>query len=170
MKINKQRLTYSIILLPFLTLILSGCGKSISQIAGEKLAEKAIESQSGEDAKVDIKDGNVKIETKEGGILAGDDVKLPSDFPTDVYVVEGKIKAAISSEGNYSITIESDKTIEELSNLYQEKLKAADWKITGTMNFGDSASVVGEKDTRNISIMFAKNDGKTSVILSLGKK
>jgi hypothetical protein len=160
------------IILPIIALALTGCGKSISQMASEKIAEKAIEAGTGGKAKVDVNNKGVKMETKDGNIETGDDVKSPANFPSDVFVIDGKIKAAIvdTASDNFSLTIETDKSMSNASVLYQDKLKADGWKITGTMNFGESASVIAEKDTRNISVMFTKSDTKTMVIISLGKK
>lgn len=160
------------LVLPMIAVIMAGCGKSVTQVTTEKMAEKAIESQTGSDANVNIKDDGVKIESKDGKIETGDNVKLPGDFPSDVFVIDGKIKSAIVDEegDNFSITIETDKSVEEALNLYQDKLKADSWKIVTTVNTGETSSVIAEKDERNLSIMFGKSDTKTSVIISLGKK
>lgn len=155
-----------------LSVFLSGCGKSLSQKASEKAAEKLIETQSGGKADVDISKGNIKVETDEGKVESGEDVKLPADFPTDVYVIEGKIKSTISDQdnGGQTISIETDKSVAEISAIYQEKFKADGWKITGTMNFGDSATVAAEKDDRSASVIAGKSDNKTSIVITVGKK
>ena len=153
-------------------MFLAGCGKSISQRAGEKAAEKIIEKQSGGKADVDINKGNVKVETEQGKMEAGENVKLPSDFPQDVYVIEGAVKAVFSNQANggYTISIETDKGLNEASAAYQEKFKSDGWKITGTMSFEDTASVTAEKDDRIASVIISKSDAKTAVTVSTGKK
>lgn len=153
-------------------LVLAGCGKSISQKASEKAAEKMIEAQSGGKADVDISGKNVKVETEQGKMETGENVKMPPDFPKDIYVIDGTIKVAISDQasGGQTISIETNKTVSEISSTYQEKLKSDGWKITGTMNFGDSASVMAEKDSRTVSIIVGKTDDKTTVTISVGKK
>ena len=155
-------------------LVLTGCGKSVSQIVGEKVAEKVIENSSGGKANVDVNSGNVKVETDQGKFETGDNVKLPSDFPKDIYVVEGSVKAAITdqSSGSFTVSIETDKSVSDVATLYQDKLKADSWKITGTMNFGETSSVVAEKDDRTVSVMASKSgsDSKTAVVISSGKK
>lgn len=154
-----------------LSLFLAGCGKSITQRASEKAAEKIIEKQTGGKADVDVDKGNVKIETEEGKMEAGENIKLPSDFPKDIYVIEGTIKAAIydQARGGQTISIETDKSMDEVYSLYQEKLKSDGWKITGTMAYGDVSSVVAEKDNRTASVIISKSDNKTTVTLSTGK-
>lgn len=155
-----------------LALVLSGCGKSVSEKVGEKAAEKLLEAQSGGKADVDLSGGNIKVETDEGKMESGEDVKLPADFPSDVYVIDGKIKSTIADQGSegYTISIETDKSIGDVSAVYQEKFKADGWKITGTMNFGDSATVAAEKDDRTASVILGQTDGKTNVIITVGKK
>lgn len=153
-------------------LVLSGCGESLSEKATEKAVEKMIESQGDKDTEVDIDDGKMVVETDEGKMESGEDVALPADFPADVYVVEGKIKAAISdkaSEG-HTISIETDKSVEDVIAIYKEKFASDGWKITGTMNFGDSATVAAEKDERSASVMIGKSEAATSVILTATKK
>jgi hypothetical protein len=171
---QKQKVKFYI-LLPVLVLAiltLTGCGKSISQKAGEKAAEKIIESRTGGKVDVDVDGENVKFETEQGEIEAGGDVKLPSDFPNDIYVIGGKINMVISNgeDGGYSVSVETDKSVEEASSIYQEKLKSEEWKITGTMNFGESVSIVAEKDDRNVSVMIGKSDSKTTVTIVVAKK
>ncbi|MFA5359519.1 MAG: hypothetical protein WC349_00960 [Patescibacteria group bacterium] len=161
-----------LLILPIFTLVLSGCGKSVSQMAGEKAAEKMIENQMGGKADIDVDGGNVKINTKEGSIEAGDDVKLPTDFPNDVYVIDGKIVAAMSDQANkgFTVSIEINKSLDEAFAIYQDEFKKQDWKITGTMNFGESASIAAEKDNRTASVFISKSDDKTTVILGAGIK
>jgi len=163
------------LLLPVLAiavLALVGCGKSVSRKAGEKAAEKIIEAQSGGKANVDINGQNVKVETEQGKIEAGENVKLPSDFPSDVYVIDGTIKIAISGQADegQTVSIETDKKIEEVLSIYKEKLKSDGWNITGTMNFGEVATVIAEKDDRSVSVSTGASDGKTTVNIVVAKK
>jgi len=161
-----------LLILPIFTLILSGCGKSVSQIVGEKATEKIIENQTGGKANVDINNGNVKVDTKEGSIETGANVKLPADFPSDVYVIEGSMVAAMSDQANksFTISIEINKSLEEASTIYQTELKKQGWSITGTMNFGESSSVVAEKDNRTVSVYINKSNDKTTVVLGVATK
>lgn len=161
-----------VLFLSVFILILSGCGKGVSEMAGEKAAEKIIEDRIGGQANVDIDDGNVKIETKDGNFETGKNIKLPSDFPRDVYVIEDNLTSAMSNQadGGFTISLETDKNVEEVSSIYQNKLKGEGWKITGTMNYEDSSSVIAEKDDRVVSVFASKNADKTAVIIGIGKK
>lgn len=169
---KKIRFSGLLLLLPIFIFILSGCGKSISEMTGEKAAEKIIEDRIGGKANVDVDNGNVRIETKDGNFETGKNIKLPSDFPRDVYVIEDNLTSAMSNQadGGFTISLETGKTVEEVSSIYQEKLKAESWDITGTMNYGDSSSVIAEKDSRVVSVFSSKNADKTAVIIGIGKK
>jgi hypothetical protein len=169
----KKFLFFTMILVA--SIILSACkspAQTISEKASEKIAEKAIEKSSGGKADVDINKNNVSVNTEEGSMQAGENVKLPEDFPKDVFVFEGKINTAIKSndKNGYTISIESDKPIGEIKTAYEEKLKADGWKITGTMDFGTSVSVVAEKDNRNVSVMIGSDNEKSSIVLSVMDK
>lgn len=172
MKNQKRKAYFLLPALAVAVLFLAGCGKSVSQKASEKTAEKIIEAQTGGKADVDINDKNVKVETAQGTMETGESVKLPADFPKDVYVIEGTIKVAFSDNESraQTISIETGKSVEEAATAYQEKLKADGWQITGTMNFGDSASVMGEKDSRIVTVAASKSDNKTVVNINVGKK
>lgn len=161
-------------LLPLLgVLALAGCGPSVSEKVGQEIAEKAIESSTGGQADVDINaDGGATIETAEGKFQSGDDLSLPSDWPSDVYVIDGKVKAVIAGkEGSgTTISIEADGAIKDIAATYKNELESDGWKISGTMDFGTSASVIAEKDDRNVSVMIGEGDEKTSVVLSISKQ
>src|SRR3989339_1335593 len=146
---------FGLISVAILTLALSGCGQSTSEIIGEKTIEKMIEEQSGGQAQVDLDKGSMKIESADGTFEAGENTTLPTDFPEDIYVIEGKIISAITNPAieNFSVSIETDKNLDEVSAIYQEKLKDENWKITGTMNFGEAVSIVASKDGRSASVM-----------------
>lgn len=170
---QKMRFYFFLSSAVILSLFLTGasCGKKISQKASEKATEKIIEKQIGGKADVDVSQGNIKVETEEGKMEAGENVKLPSDFPKDIYVIEGTIKAAISDQARegQTISVETNKSMDEVYSLYQEKLKSDGWKITGTMAYGEVSTVVAEKDNRTASIVISKNGNKTTVALSTGK-
>jgi len=154
-----------------IALALAAC-QSPGQKVSEKMAEKAIEKASGGKANVDISKDQVNINTGEGSMKLGEDIKLPSDFPKDVYVYEGTIKAAIKSndKNGYTISIETDKAVSDIKAAYEEKLPVDGWKITGTMDFGTSASLAAEKDNRTVSVIIGLSDEKASIVLTVAEK
>jgi hypothetical protein len=155
--------------------VLAACqspAQKASEKVSEKIAEKAIEKASGGKANVDINKDQVNVKTGEGSMQVGENVQLPADFPKDVYVYEGTIKAAIKSneKNGFTISIETAKPISEIKTAYEEKLKADGWQLTGTMDFGSSVSLVGEKDNRAVSVMIGSGDEINSIVLTVTEK
>jgi hypothetical protein len=169
-----KKITF-LILCPSIALVISACqspAAKVSEKVSEKMAEKAIENASGGKADVDLSQGKMDVKTAEGSMQIGADIKLPADFPADVYVAEGKITAAIKANGNngYTVSIESDQSLVDLKSAYEQKLPEQGWKITGTMDFGASASVMAEKDERSLSVILGRSDNKSSIVLTVAEK
>ena len=79
---------YLFLTVTIICFVFTGCGKKV----GEKIAEKQIEAaakKSGVDASVDISDNNMTIKTKDGTATysTGKGVKIPENFPKDVYIL-----------------------------------------------------------------------------------
>jgi hypothetical protein len=169
MKSPQNGYFYTFALLLGLSLVLTGCGQSVSDRISEKASEKIIESATG--GKVDVDNGNVQIKTDKGTMTAGDGVQLPDSFPKDVYVIEGKITSAVTTpDEGFSVSIESGKGVAEATKLYGEKLKSNGWKILATMDLGESGSVTAEKGNRSAAVFIGKSDDKSTVVLTVGKK
>jgi ABC-type phosphate transport system ATPase subunit len=167
-----NRKQFVILVISSVVLVGAGCGKSASQYATERTAEKLIEKQTGGKVNIDTSNNTVKYQTKEGTFQSGDNVQIPANFPKDIYIAEGKVVSAISNNENdiHSISIQSSEKASDLAKKYEEKFKADGWKITGSMNFGDTFSVIAEKDSRQVSVMIGKTDKETTVVISVGKK
>lgn len=154
-----------------LALALTGCGKKTVQ---EKMAEKILEQSADGQADVDIADKKVKVETQEGTMEAGQGVSLPSDFPSDVYVIDGQLNAAYQDvqHHGFTISLKTSKSTSEVQSVYEQKLKDQAWKITGIMSLGTGASLSAEKDNRVVSVIISSdgNDGQTGVILGVSEK
>ena len=159
-----------------LALSLSAClspAEKVSEKVGESMAEKALENATGGQADVDVDGENVTIKTDEGSFEAGENVKLPDDFPSDVHVYDGKLLGVIrTSENNgFTLTIETADALSAVKAVYEEKMREAGWKTVGSMDFGTSASLGGEKENRMLSVMIGEADaGKTSVILTVAEE
>jgi hypothetical protein len=153
-------------------LILGACqspAQTVSQKVSEKVVEKTIENATGGQANVDINNNNVNVKTKEGNLNVGENVSLPADFPKDVYVYEGKITAAISSNESkgYTVSIESDKSVAEIKAAYEKKIVEDGWEKTGVMDIGNSVSIGGKKGNRALSVMISNSDNKTMIVLGV---
>ncbi len=139
--------------------VLSGCG--------EKAAEKAIETSTGEQADVDIDNDTVSVNTNEGSMQVGEEVDLPDDFPSDVYVIDGTITSALQVNENqgYSVSVTTDESVSNVMDEYEAQLADDGWTISGTMNFGTSATVVAEKGNRSVSVSASEDEDENNTLV-----
>lgn len=157
---NKKLILTSFLLLGII-FVLSGCKKSVE----EELAEKSMENALGAGANVEIDDENVTVETDLGVMHTGDDLGVPADWPEDVYVTDGKIIASSNMNGSHNLTIESEKTVSEVKEEYEEKLAEEGWTETSSLSMGGAVMMGAEKDDRTFSLSVTVEDGVTTVVV-----
>ena len=152
------------------TLVLAGCGKK----AAEKTTEKALEPTTNGAATVDISDKTVTINTNAGTWTAGEEVKIPDSFPGDVYIIDGTVRAATTIvEGEiYSVTIETNKSVNQAKSEYEEKLEDEGWEIGISLAITGAISLSAEKGDRMITVAISEVEetGLTMVTITTGKK
>jgi len=143
--------------------MLSGCG--------EKAAEKAIETSTGGQADVDIDKDSVKVNTNAGSWEVGEDISLPSGFPSDVHVVDGTIVTAMTfTEGeSYTVTIQTSKTVNSVKEEYESELASDGWDITMSLVIEGDFFFFFEKGDRMVSVSIGSEDEGAFVLLSTSK-
>lgn len=111
----------------------------------------------------------VQVNTNAGSLQAGEDVSLPDDFPTDVYVIDGDLKASLQlAEGNgYSVSIESTQTVASVKVEYTTNLESDGWTIESSLDLGIGSSILAKKGERTVSVSIASVDDKTQVTLTV---
>jgi hypothetical protein len=145
--------------------------KQAAEKQQEKIIENALEQGNGKKADVDIKDGNITIESDEGKMeIKSGEKKWPSDAPSTVPELNaGKIIGTMNSntpEGRtWSIRYE-DVPISELDK-YAAILKSQGFKIT-TMKSNKGGMVSGEKD--KLGVMFTVAPEVSVVVVSEQKE
>lgn len=151
--------------------VVTGCGKKTAEKVAETAAEKAIEKATNGQAQVDLGTNSVRININGGSYQVGGDIKLPSGFPSDVYVIDGTIKAATTvKEGEtYTVTIETDESMASVKEKYQSKLEGDGWSITATMDVAGTSFITAEKGSRKVSVSIGTSEGKTNVVLGTSK-
>lgn len=149
---------------------LAGCGQSI----GEKMTEKMIESQMGENADIDLKNGSVRVTTDEGTFDMGG-AKLPDDWPTDAPVYAGaKITYSasmnpVTGKAGKAVMFTTTDTAAKVLAYYKGALADEGW-VTSSMMEGQGTSIItATKDDRVLSLMITTSGGETSVTLGVGK-
>lgn len=158
-----------------LLFLFTGCGrkqeeKSITGRAAEKALEKMIEKESGGKAKVDISGESLSIKTEDGevNISGGDNVKIPADFPSDVYQYEGgKIMTVMQMQGNTSVSYGCAEKPSKVTETYKSKMGQNGWTVLQTMDMGEQQMVTFSKGERVATIIVGKSDEETFISLTL---
>ncbi|MBU0612519.1 hypothetical protein KKB10_00730 [Patescibacteria group bacterium] len=152
----------SLIAIMLLTVaIVSGAGCT------KNATENAVESATGGSADVDIDNNTMKVETDEGTLEVGENVSLPSDFPSDVHVADGDILlASKTSDDAFSVTVETSKSVSEMQTEYETEFANDGWDVNTTLAFGGMVTLGGEKDNRMVTVSISESEGKTLVIIT----
>jgi hypothetical protein len=151
--------------------VLTACS-SLGQKTAEKTTEKAIEKATGKDASVNINNKNININTNEGSLQVGETIQVPTQFPKDVFVISGTIKAAIrnNEQNGFTLNIRTDRTVSDVKKIYEDKLNTDGWKITSSTDLNDSASIIAEKGKRIVSVTLGNENNLAIVVLSVMDK
>jgi len=151
------------------SMVASGCGMIVDKVA-EKTTEQAIENATG--GNVDIDDDTVNIEGDDGSSASlGEGAKVPSDFPSDVTVYEGEIKAALTGNGSWTLSIETPDDAQTVLDFYAKELEADGWTKESTVSTDDGGMYSAKKDNRVVTVVVATNggesEGTTGITLSV---
>lgn len=110
----------------------------------------------------------ITVNTNAGSLEAGENVSMPDGFPTDVYVADGTLIAALQLDENngYMLNIEADGTVSEVKAEYTTELENDEWSITSSLDLPTGSSIFAEKDNRLVTVTIASEDGKTMVVVN----
>ena len=173
--LNQKKL----IIIVIVVVALGGIGMLVrsmfSRNIAENMAERAIEQAGGGDVDVDFDDNTWTYETDEGSFQAGEDVSLPSDWPSDVPVMSGaKISYAGSSNPSTgapgaSVTFTTSKSASEVASYYNSELVNHGWTIDSTANMGGANVISAKKGERTVGLYIIESEGTTSVTIGVGE-
>jgi type II secretory pathway pseudopilin PulG len=145
--------------------------QKIGQSIGENIAEKAIEQATGQKADVSADGKNVSIKTDDGTFAASGEgtIKLPSDFPSDVFMYpDAKISFAISTPANaasgttagYVVSYSVSQSSADVVAKYKAEMVKNGWTIGTEANYG-SVMINFEKGNKEVVVAVGESqDGK----------
>ncbi|MFC1686991.1 hypothetical protein ACFL0L_00220 [Patescibacteria group bacterium] len=144
-------------------LVLSGCTKTV-----ENKVEDSIEDSTGGQADVDLDDGSIRVETDDGTFEAGDDVSLPSGFPSDVHVYDGTITAASTTGDDFFVvSVQTSDSPSTVKNKYETELADDGWEVTSTLTLPTGITLGAEKGNRYVTVSAGEEDGDTFVTIGV---
>ncbi|HCF49744.1 MAG TPA: hypothetical protein DER60_05650 [Syntrophomonas sp.] len=152
------------IVLLMLVFAFSALAAGCSQI-GEKATEKALESASGGEVKVDLNDGEVQVDSKDGSssFKTGGDLTWPKSMPADVPQLSGakisNVSEAKTTEGQtIMVWYEEIGNVDQI-NKYKADLESNGWTIAATTNTPEGTYIMAEKTGWALSATFSTEDG-----------
>ncbi len=171
----------------------SACGAAadkVSEKAGEKLAEKAIEDQTGGNADVDISDGGVKISDGEGGTYevdadgnvsgssgdgsyqVGEGTELPDGWPSELDPPSGaEIVSAITSTGSMTVVAQIDAPIRDTYDALKGQLADAGYELSNdsftSADSGDFAGLSATGADYEVAVSITAGDGGSGSLVTM---
>jgi hypothetical protein len=150
-----------------------GCGEKSEEKTAETIMEKAIESETGGKAEVDIKGESIHIKTKDGEMrmTSGKSVKLPSGFPEDIFIYgDADLNTSMELPEGYNLNFQSKDDPSKISDVYLKEMTAKGWSKEMSMDMGNQKMLVFKKKERMVNVMIAPNEDMTHINLSVQKE
>jgi len=146
--------------------------QKVGQKMGENMLEKAIEKGTGQKADVNAEDGSVSIKTESGTFSASEsgNIKLPSDFPSDVFTYpDAKITFATTTPANaadgttasYMVAYSVKQSAADAVAKYKAEMAGSGWTVETEANFG-AMMINFKKGNRDATVTIGESqDDKT---------
>lgn len=138
-------------------------------IAVMVFSNKTTVSTPNGDVQIDRDGDTVTVNTNEASLEVGEQVSLPSDFPTDVHVADGTLQAAfkLDSGNAFSVSLISNDSVTDLKSEYQSEMKNDGWTVLSSLDLPTGSTIAAEKDNRMFSVSMSQgDDGATNVVIS----
>lgn len=134
-------------------------------------------NKAAKDSGVNVSNGSVTVQGKDGGSASfGDNVSLPSGFPSDVPIYKpSEIKGSLKTgKDAYSVTLLTDDSFSQVDSYYKSELAKQGWKSgenNGEFSSGSGKLATYSKGNQTLGILIATGTGsnkQTSVTLTVG--
>lgn len=146
--------------------------QTIGQKIGENMMEKAIEQSTGQKADVSADGKTVSVKTSDGTMAASGEgtIKLPADFPSDVFVYSGaKItfststpaNAADGTKASFMLAYTVDPSVADVVAKYNDEMAKNGWTKETEANYGAMMVNFKKGDKELLLTVIDNQDGKT---------
>jgi hypothetical protein len=162
----------------FALFYLPGCGKA-AEVTVEKMAEKAIEAETGGDAQVDIKsdDGTFTMTAGDGentvNVQAGESVSLPDDLPGDIPLPSGvtwnMVQNTTGPQGNLVLQGTLATPMADVAAALKTEAEAQGWEsVQNISQVGALEMMTYSKGEKTLTYNLASDDEKTTIMVASG--
>lgn len=143
---------------------------------GKNATERAIERATGGNVDVDYNGNNTATyKTNDGSVSVGENVSLPSSWPSDVSIMRGaKINYAVSSNPSTGsdgagVMYSTTKSASEVIAYYKIELPKQGWTIGNEVTMAGASMLSATKDKRSMSVSVGGDASGTSVTIGVSK-
>ena len=160
---------YLICFLLSVLMIGCGCSEEAEDKVAEKIAEKAIEAQTGQKADIDVEKESMRIKTKDGEMTmtSGKAAKLPDDFPADIPICEGcTLDMAMEVPQGYSLSFTTKDDVSKVSEWYLNAMIDKGWTKEAFMDMGKQTMLVFRKGERGVNVAISHDNDQTRISLT----
>ena len=139
------------------------------ETVAEKIAEKAIEAQTGKKADIDVDKESMTIKTEDGEMTmtSGKAAKIPDNFPKDIPMYEEYVlEMAMELPKGYSLSFTTKDDMSQVSEWYLDEMIDEGWTKEASMDMGDQKMLVFKKGERGVNFVIAPDSDKTRISLT----
>jgi hypothetical protein len=149
-------------------LLTPACGKKAEEKRAERIMEKTLSEATGQETKVDLSNGNVRIENKNGKV----DIASSSTWPADMFAdvpkfTGGAIERVVTSDagGTRKFNIHYTGVGDDAVRQYTQALKGQGWEANLTEMGGKAALLNAQKGSLVMTFAYSaeKKDGVLAV-------
>jgi len=145
------------------------CSENAEQSIAEKIAEKAIEAQTGQKADIDMDKESMTIKTEDGdvSITSGKSAQIPDNFPKDIPMYEGYVlDMAMEVPEGYSLSFTTEDDVAKVSEWYLNEMTDEGWTKEASMDMGSQKMLVFKKGERGVNLVVAPDEDQTRISLT----
>lgn len=160
---------YLICFLVSVLVIGCSCSEKAEEKVGERIAEKAIEAQTGHKADIDVDKERMRIKTQDGEMTmsSGKTAKLPDNFPEDIPICEGcALDMAMEVPQGYSLSLTTKDDVSKVSEWYLKEMIGKGWTKEAFMEMGKQTMLVFKKGERGVNLAISHDNDHTRISLT----
>lgn len=132
-----------------------------AQKVAEEAAEKAIESAAGGDVNIDTDSGKISVEGENGEefeMSVGEEVELPSSFPSDIPLPEGTLRTAVSIQGTFNLQYTVSN--EDVAKSLVDTVKGSGFEVVSESDLGQIWRTSMTGDAYKVIVGFIADDAE----------
>ncbi|HTD29884.1 MAG TPA: hypothetical protein VK660_10900 [Xanthomonadaceae bacterium] len=145
------------------SLMLAGCGKSLS----DRAAEAVVHAATGNKVDINKSGSEMTVKTDKGvaKISSGTNLSIPTDFPSDVHLPTAAYSVHNVMQMGPTMTVVTLHSTTPMSALYSEydtKMKSSGWKEVVAIQSSDSGAMLNfQKDNRVVTVTLSTKPGSS---------